>query len=119
MDKYQEIGDLFKVLRHPTRLAIFALLRNGEECVCHMTAMLGLRQAYVSQQLMVLREAGLVIDRREGWNIYYRVTRPEVYAVLDAARKTVAGDSPEAPALIVPSRSDACPCPKCQAGVPV
>ncbi len=118
MDKYQEIGDLFKVLMHPTRLAIFEMLRNGEECVCHMTAMLGLRQAYVSQQLMVLREAGLVIDRREGWNIYYRVTRPEVYVVLDAARTMVAGDSPEAPAFVGGSRSDACPCPKCQAAEP-
>ncbi len=80
MEPYQDITELFKVLIHPTRLAILEMLRTGEECVCHMTAMLGLRQAYVSQQLRVLREAGLVIDHRDGWNIFYHVTRPEVTA---------------------------------------
>ena len=37
-----------------------------------------LRQAYISQHLMVLRDAGLVIDRRDGWNIYYQVNKPEI-----------------------------------------
>jgi DNA-binding transcriptional ArsR family regulator len=114
VEPYQDISELFKVLIHPTRLAILEMLRNREECVCHMTAMLGARQAYVSQQLMVLREAGLVIDRRDGWNIYYHVTRPEVYTVLDAARSMVAGQRQEAPTFILRSRSESCPCPKCQ-----
>jgi DNA-binding transcriptional ArsR family regulator len=115
MDLDQNLTELFKILTHPTRLAILEMLRDGEECVCHMTAMLGLRQAYVSQQLMVLREAGLVMDRRDGWNIYYRVTRPEVYGVLDAARTMVAGPRPTGPTLILGSRAASCPCPKCQA----
>ena len=115
MEPFQDIGELFKLLSHPTRLAILEMLRGGEECVCHMTAMLGSRQAYVSQQLMVLREAGFVIDRRDGWNIYYRVTRPEVYAVLDAARKAVPVRPPET--FTFSSMSDVCPCPKCQAAV--
>lgn len=117
MEPYQASSELFKVLTHPTRLAILEMLRNGEECVCHMTAMLDARQAYVSQQLMVLREAGLVIDRRDGWNIYYRVTRPEVYAVLDAARNMVAEQQPGMPKFILRSTSPSCPCPKCQAAV--
>jgi DNA-binding transcriptional ArsR family regulator len=115
MDLDQNLTELFKILTHPTRLAILEMLRDGEECVCHMTAMLGLRQAYVSQQLMVLREAGLVIDRRDGWNIFYRVTRPEVYGVLDAARTMVAGQRQTAPTLILSSLAASCPCPKCQA----
>lgn len=117
MEVYENTAELFKVLIHPTRIAILEMLRNGEECVCHMTAMLGARQAYVSQQLMVLREAGLVIDRRDGWNIYYHVTRPEVYTVLDAARSMVAGQQRETPTFVLHSRSEACPCPKCQAAV--
>jgi DNA-binding transcriptional ArsR family regulator len=119
MEIYESTAELFKVLMHPTRLAILEMLRDGEECVCHMTAMLEQRQAYVSQQLMVLREAGLVIDRRDGWNIFYRVIRPEVYAVLDAARSMVGERPPEAPAFILLRRSVACPCPKCQAVVTV
>jgi DNA-binding transcriptional ArsR family regulator len=117
METFQEVTELFKVLMHPTRLAILEMLRNGEECVCHMTAMLGARQAYVSQQLMVLREAGLVIDRRDGWNIYYRVIRPEVYGVLDAARSMVASQHQDELTFVLPERSEACPCPKCQAAL--
>ncbi len=118
MEPYEEIAELFKVLIHPVRLAILEMLRPGEECVCHMTAMLGLRQAYVSQQLMVLREAGLVIDRRDGWNIYYRVTRPEIYRVLDAARALMPDQDQARDVIILNRRSEACPCPKCQAAVP-
>lgn len=80
-------AQIFKVLTHPTRIAILNLLRDGEHCVCHMEAYLGFRQAYISQQLSVLREAGLIQDRRDGWNIFYRVINPDIYKVLDAAQK--------------------------------
>ncbi len=66
---------------------------------------------------MVMREAGLVIERRDGWNIYYHVTRPEVYAVLDTARSMVGEQQPEVPTFILHNRSASCPCPKCQAVV--
>src|SRR5574339_1116247 len=78
---------LFKVLMHPARLAILDVLRTNEACVCHLEVALGYRQAYLSQQLMVLREAGIVGDRRDGWNVYYRVTKPGVLNVMDAARQ--------------------------------
>ncbi|MCX6028076.1 MAG: metalloregulator ArsR/SmtB family transcription factor [Chloroflexi bacterium] len=114
MDVLEQTGALFKTLMHPTRLAILQILRDGEECVCHMEATLGLRQAYISQQLMVLREAGLVADRRDGWNIFYRVTRPEVYAVLDAALGVVAGGDAAAARPVMSGRPKRCPCPKCE-----
>ncbi|BCY18220.1 transcriptional regulator [Leptolinea sp. HRD-7] len=76
---------LFKAISHPARLAILEELRKGEFCVCHLEALLGFRQAYVSQQLAVLRDAGLIIDRREGWNVYYRVVDPRVYELFDIA----------------------------------
>ena len=102
-------GDLFKLLAHPARLAILTVLRGGEACVCHMEAHLGYRQAYLSQQLAVLREAGIISDRRDGWNIYYRVDQPKVFAVMDAAADLTGasnGDQPMKPAV-------QCPCPKC------
>ncbi|MBX0329725.1 metalloregulator ArsR/SmtB family transcription factor [Oscillochloris sp. ZM17-4] len=98
---------LFKALTHPTRLAILDLLRGGEQCVCHLEAQLGLRQAYLSQQLALLRAAGLIADQRVGMNVYYRVARPELFALLDAARE-IAGGSPLAADPAAP-----CPCPKC------
>jgi DNA-binding transcriptional ArsR family regulator len=101
---------LFKALMHPVRLQILDALRGGEECVCHLEAHLGQRQAYVSQQLAVLRKAGLVTDRRDGPNSYYRIARPEVLSMLDTAR-AIAGGAESRPA---PSAQPvACPCPRC------
>ncbi|MEL7645995.1 MAG: metalloregulator ArsR/SmtB family transcription factor [Anaerolineaceae bacterium] len=101
-------SELLKALAHPTRLAILCLLREGPQCVCHIEAHLGLRQAYISQQLAVLRAAGLVDITREGWNIYYAVTNAAVFEVLDLAQ-AITGVPKE------PDMSDAihCPCPKC------
>jgi len=98
---------LFRVLMHPTRLAILEILRGGEQCVCHLEAVLGQRQAYISQQLMVLREAGLIQDRREGLRVYYRVTDASVYRVLEAAR-VCTGEGGTAERELA-----ACDCPKC------
>ena len=77
---------VFKILTHPARIAILNILRDGEHCVCHMEAYSGFRQSYISQQLAVLREAGLIQDRRDGWNIFYRVVNPNIYTVLDAVQ---------------------------------
>ena len=112
---------LFKALMHPARLEILDVLRDGEQCVCHIEAMLGLRQAYISQQLSVLRDAGLVQDRRDGWNIYYHVADPQVYAIIDAARRMTGSDR-SLPAQAdargqatgpASGKSAACPCPRC------
>jgi DNA-binding transcriptional ArsR family regulator len=110
MDPYQNFSELFKVLSHPVRLAVLAILRDGEQCVCHLEARLGLRQAYISQQLMVLREAGLIEVRREGWNSYYRVIKPEIYRILDQAGVILGEQFRFASSDTQPSK---CPCPKC------
>ncbi len=109
-DQQAQLSGLFKALTHPTRLAILDVLRNGEQCVCHIEAHLGFRQAYISQQLAVLREAGLIQDQRDGWNIYYRVIRPEVYALVDVARTMVGILFPQPP---FDRPRVECPCPKC------
>lgn len=106
---YDPQSRLFKALMHPTRLAILDQLRNGEQCVCHLEAVLGQRQAYISQQLMTLREAGLIEDRREASRVYYRVIDPAVFLVLDAAQ-SYAGEPP----MEVDVTSSQCNCPKCR-----
>jgi DNA-binding transcriptional ArsR family regulator len=82
MAEYQEHAQLFQNLSHPVRIQILDILRGGEECVCHIQSVLGKRQAYVSQQLMVLRDAGLVADRKEGLYVFYRLADPTVAEVL-------------------------------------
>jgi ArsR family transcriptional regulator len=112
MISYQEQSKLYKVLTHPTRLAILDILRGGEQCVCHMEAMLGLRQANISQHLMVLRDAGLVNDRRDGWNIFYRVIRSDVYTIIDAMN-AFSGVSNYPGSQPARAQKHTCPCPKC------
>ncbi|HMD90417.1 MAG TPA: metalloregulator ArsR/SmtB family transcription factor [Anaerolineaceae bacterium] len=107
-DPYEQQAQMLKVLTHPARLAILDILRDGEHCVCHMEAYLGYRQAYLSQQIAVLREAGLILDRREGWNIFYRVTDPRIYTVLDAVQELF-GRKPFSPR----TENVKCPCPHC------
>src|ERR1035437_414466 len=88
-DPYDQQAQILKVLTHPARLAILDILRDGEHCVCHMEVHLGYRQAYLSQKIAVLREAGLIQYRRDGWNIFYRVTDPRIYAILDAVQEVI------------------------------
>ena len=121
METYQTQAQLFKVLMHPTRLAILDELRHGEQCVCHMEAKFGLRQAYISQHLMVLRDAGLVTDRRDGWNIYYQVNKPDIFQVIDAMKnisdtsKSIQTGSTQSN-ISSSEKQRPCPCPKCTAG---
>jgi len=112
MDSYETQSEFLKALSHPTRLAILDILREGEQCVCHMEATLGLRQAYISQQFTTLKNAGLIESRRDDLNLYYRVLKPEVFNVLDAL-PSVTGVATK-----LPTHKHAqaeCPCPKCNA----
>jgi len=114
MNIYEEQAKIFKALMNPARLAILDALRSGEQCVCHIEATLGYRQAYISQQLMVLREVGLVQDRRDGWNNYYRVSKPQVYSLIAASLDLLGASLPaiEATSANI-SPPGSCPCPKC------
>jgi ArsR family transcriptional regulator len=112
MDAYEIQGEFLKAIAHPTRLVILEILRDGEQCVCHMEATLKLRQAYISQQLMILKQAGLVEPRRDGLNLYYRVVKPEVFAVLDSLNSAT-GVTPKLPEH--KHKNTECPCPKCNA----
>lgn len=110
VEHFQQAAQLFKALAHPARLGILEVLRNGEECVCHMEAVLGFRQAYLSQQLAVLRETGILQDRREGWNIYYRIVREDVLDILNAIRSTLLEQTQ--PSNL--GKPHECDCPKCK-----
>lgn len=109
MDAYKTQSELLKAISHPARLAILDILRGGEQCVCHIEAALDMRQAYISQQLMTLKDAGLVESRRDGLNLYYRVVRPGIFEVLDLLASLTGTLRPAEY-----THADVeCPCPKC------
>lgn len=82
MSDYEAKSDVFQMLSHPVRLQILDELRRREACVCHLQAVTGRPQAYVSQQLRFLREAGLVRDEKVGQNVFYHLQDEDVRQVL-------------------------------------
>lgn len=88
-------SELFKALAHPRRLEIIHLLREQILCVTDIHQMLNLPQANISQHLMILRDAGLVKVEREGKQIFYRLSHPDVIEVADMMRSMVLRDHPE------------------------
>ncbi|MBN1890740.1 MAG: winged helix-turn-helix transcriptional regulator [Thermoflexales bacterium] len=115
MDAYDSQAGLLKALAHPVRLQILDLLRDGEQCVCHMEAVLGQRQSYISQHLMLLRKMELVTDRKDGLRVYYSVRDPSVYAVLDVARNLISRQAQKqgrSLSFALP-QAKGCTCPKC------
>lgn len=81
LDTDRAVG-LFHALSDPTRLSILERLRYGERCVCELTDALDAAQSRLSFHLKVLKDSGLVTDRREGRWMYYTLN-PE--ALSDAA----------------------------------
>jgi ArsR family transcriptional regulator len=62
---------MFKALSDETRLRIYLLLLQGELCVCELVNILSIEQSRISHSVRILKEAGLVVNRREGkWIIY-------------------------------------------------
>lgn len=78
---------LFRALADRTRLRILGLLRAGEICVCDIHESLGLPQPTVSRHLAYLRNAGLVVARKDGLWVHYRLADPDdpvIKTLLDA-----------------------------------
>lgn len=71
----RRLAELLKALGDATRLAILTMLLEGERCVCEIEEALPLSQPAVSHHLKILRQAGLVTDRREGKWSYYDLDR--------------------------------------------
>src|SRR5512139_3265808 len=114
MASYRDPARLLRVMAHPMRLEVLDIIRRSDECVCHLSAVLNKPQPYVSQQLAVLREAGLIVDRRDGTNIFYALDGKDMAstltAVLGALFVDLRTDTP-----LEHERSAGCYCPKCRA----
>jgi DNA-binding transcriptional ArsR family regulator len=79
---FESLSELLQTISSPARLEILLLVGAGEACVCHLETRLGYRQAYISQHLMALRQAGLIDSRREGRYVFYRLCKPEIMSLI-------------------------------------
>lgn len=79
-----EVAALLKTLAHPVRLLLACTLVEGEYAVGALESRLDIHQPTLSQQLTVLREAGIVETRREGKQIFYRLTAEKAAQLIAA-----------------------------------
>ena len=86
---YQLHAHLCKALAHPTRLLIIDELRDGSASVSELVERIGLRQSNLSQHLGILRDQKLVIARRDGQTVYYRLRDARVTQAFDLLRQVL------------------------------
>jgi len=76
---------IFNAIADSTRLEILDFLRIGEKCVCEIIPHVGLIQPVVSRHLRILKDCGLVRDRKDGTKRLYSITEPKIFEIIDAA----------------------------------
>jgi DNA-binding transcriptional ArsR family regulator len=84
-------AEFFKTLGHPARIRILELLAEGEHSVGQLMPKLGLESSHLSQQLAVLRRAGMVVARKQGNNVIYSMASEDMAELLLLARKVLTG----------------------------
>lgn len=110
----KQIANVLKVLGSPFRVRLLYAIGRGEACVCHLETILKKRQAYISQHLMVLRDAEILETRREGKYIFYRIADESLFDLLAAAGGIQQISADQLPVIAEPGTHDNCPCPKCE-----
>ncbi len=88
---YQAKAEFFRTLGHPARIRILELLAERDHAVHELLERIDIEASNLSQQLAVLRRAGLVAQRRSGHEVVYTVSVPEVRDLLLAARRILLG----------------------------
>ncbi len=88
---YQAKAEFFKTLGHPARIRILELLSERDHAVHELLERITIEPSNLSQQLAVLRRAQLVVSSRQGGEVTYSISAPEVRDLLLAARRILSG----------------------------
>jgi ArsR family transcriptional regulator len=108
------ISKLLDSLSKPARIQILLTIGGGEACVCHLEAALGYRQAYISQHLMALREAGILETRREGRFVFYRLGDKRILDLIHGAGAIAGVPAKDIKPAAGFVKITECSCPACQ-----
>lgn len=93
-------AELFKALAHPARVRALELLIDGERSVGELVPLVGIESSHLSQQLGLLRRAGLVSTRKEGNTVRYALRDPLVAELLAVAKQLLLASLTEKRALL-------------------
>lgn len=109
----EKISTPLTAIASPQRIAILIAIGTGEACVCHLETALGWRQAYISQHLMSLRKADILLDRREGRYVFYRLKDASLLDLITASARLSGLSAESVSALINTQFHPSCECPQC------
>ncbi|MBI4716011.1 MAG: winged helix-turn-helix transcriptional regulator [Nitrospirae bacterium] len=84
---YRLHADICQTLANPKRLKILNVLREKEVSAAELLEILGVPKANLSQHMAILRQKGIVVARREGSTVYYRLARPKILRAFDLMRE--------------------------------
>ena len=87
MPLYQLKAEFFKTLGHPARIRVLELLAGGAKLVSELNEGVGIEASHLSQQLAVLKRAGLIDSTKSGSTVTYVLLHPEVVELLAVARR--------------------------------
>jgi DNA-binding transcriptional ArsR family regulator len=104
---YKLKAEFFKTLGHPARIRILELLARGEYSVGELQAEVGLESSHMSQQLAVLRRAGVVAARKQGNSVIYSMASADMAELMAVARKVLTGVLAEQASLLKDLRASA------------
>ncbi len=106
IEEVGRVSAVFKLLGDPTRARLlYALLEAGELCVCDLAAATLTTETTVSQALRLLRASGVVTWRREGRNVFYRLSDAHVRMLLDVTREHITHDPKRGAASVTEATS--------------
>jgi ArsR family transcriptional regulator len=86
---YELHASICQTLANPKRLEVIDRLRDGEQSVSELAEAMKISQANLSQHLAVMRQKGIVATRREGLNVYYRLSNPKIIKACDLMRQVL------------------------------
>lgn len=95
-EAYKLKAIIIKAMAHPSRLIIIDALAEGEKCVCDLQRLVGSDLSTVSKHLSVMKSAGIVTDRKEGVQVFYRLRVPCVLRFFDCVEAVLRANTDEA-----------------------
>jgi len=95
-DVYKLRAIIIKAMAHPSRLMMINALAEGEKCVCELQRLVGSDLSTVSKHLSVMKNAGIVTDRKEGLKVFYRLRVPCILRFFDCVEAVMRANSEDA-----------------------
>jgi DNA-binding transcriptional ArsR family regulator len=97
---YDEKAKIIKALAHPSRLVMVDALVDGEKCVCELRELVGSDMSTVSKHLALMKEAGIVDDRKLGQQVFYSLRCPCIVSFLTCVETVMKSNAQEKMELV-------------------